>query len=318
MWFRFLLAALAIFFAGRYLSDLADETADITGLSKGFIGALILGLITSLPELIGTLTAVLFRANTDLGVGNIFGSNLFNIAILAGAVLVFATRIKPGDWIHGSLFTVHMSICVAAFMVMLIHLLRGPSTGWWENLGSITILGFFTAGMWLYSREKSAASVASTKKGQRSLAVNIILIVILGSVVVAAGILLADSCDDIAKNTHMTATFVGSLFMAMATSFPELVVTIRLLEHGNIRMATGNIFGSNLFNLCIIAFVDLMYRGTIFSNVTGPQTVLLATSILMSGLFLIGATIRALRKTSIRLDNIIILVLYLCIYFWLY
>ncbi len=318
MWLRFLLAALTIFFAGRYLSDLADDTAEITGLSKGFIGALILGLITSLPELVGTLTAVIFRANTDLGVGNIFGSNLFNIAILALAVLVFATRIKSEDWIHGSLFTVYMGICVGAFMIMLICLFHELHARWWEELGNIAVLGFFVAGMWLYSRERPKTDTAHVNKGQHSLARDMTFIVILGFVVVAAGVLLADSCDEIARNTHMTSTFVGSLFMAMATSFPEFVVTIRLLEQGNIRMAIGNIFGSNLFNLCIIAFVGLIYRGTIYSTITGQQVVLLAASILMSGTFLIGSTVRALRKTSIRLDNIIILVLYLCIYFWLY
>ena len=95
-------------------------------------------------------------------------------------------------------------------------------------------------------------------------------------------------------------------------------VTLRLLRIGSIGMATGNIFGSNVMNLTIIAIVDLFYQGSLYATITTAQLVTLGTGILMTGLFLSGAQIKAEKETRLHLDNIIILVLYLWIYYWLY
>jgi len=320
MWSRFVLASLVIFFAGRYLSDLADETAELTGLSKGFIGALILGVITSLPELIGTLTAVVYNSNPDLGVGNIFGSNLFNIAILSVAIILFSSKMEHNGWQWRSNFSAYLSISLSAFLVMLIGMykLSGNTSALWAD---ICILVFYVMGMWIYSRqgtEEAEASPLHQEHSRRGLGANMALIAFFGALVVAAGVLLADACDDIARSTHLTSTFVGSLFMAAATSLPELVVTLRLLKLGNISMATGNIFGSNLMNLTIVGLADLAYTGTLYAAVTSSQMVTLGAGILMSGIFLSGTLVKAGKKVSVHIDNICILVLYLLIYFWLY
>ncbi|MBN2298918.1 MAG: sodium:calcium antiporter [Deltaproteobacteria bacterium] len=320
MWSRFVLASLVIFFAGRYLSDLADETADLTGLSKGFIGALILGIITSLPELIGTISAVAYKSNPDLGVGNIFGSNLFNIAILSLAIILFGSKVDGNGWKWRSNFSAYLSISLSAFLVMLIGMcsISQKSSAVW---GDIFILSFYMIGMWIYARQGSDETDAQgihEKKPGRSLRANMLLILVSGSLVVAAGVLLADACDDIARNTHLTSTFVGSLFMAAATSLPEFVVTMRLLGLGNIGMATGNIFGSNLMNLTIIALADLVYAQNIYSAITTAQVVTLGAGILMSGIFLSGTLIKAKKKVLLHVDSIGILVLYLLIYVWLY
>ncbi len=320
MWSRFVLASLVIFFAGRYLSDLADEAADLTGLSKGFIGALLLGVITSLPELIGTISAVAYKSNPDLGVGNIFGSNLFNIAILSLAIILFGSKVAGDGWRWRSNFSAYLSISLSAFIVMLIGMcsLSNEATA---VSGDIFILAFYLVGMWVYSRQGPEETVdlgLQEKRPGRSLKANLILIVLSGSLVVAAGVLLADACDEIARNTRLTSTFVGSLFMAAATSLPEFVVTMRLLGLGNIGMATGNIFGSNLMNLTIIAIADLVYTGSIYAAVTTAQVVTLGAGILMSGIFLTGTLIKARRKVPLHMDSIGILVLYLLIYVWLY
>jgi cation:H+ antiporter len=320
MWSRFVLASLVIFFAGRYLSDLADETADLTGLSKGFIGALILGIITSLPELIGTLSAVAYKSNPDLGVGNIFGSNLFNIAILSAAIILFSSKMENDGWQWRSNFSAYLSISLSAFLVMLIcmYKLAGNTSALWAD---IVILAFYVVGMWIYSRqgpEEAEAPSLHQEPSQRSLRVNMALIVLFGGLVVVAGVLLADACDDIARSTHLTSTFVGSLFMAAATSLPEFVVTMRLLKLGNIGMATGNIFGSNLMNLTIVGLADLAYTGTIYGAVTSSQMVILGAGIGMTGIFLSGTLVKARKKVLVHIDNICILVLYLLIYFWLY
>ncbi|MGC9325060.1 MAG: sodium:calcium antiporter [Desulfomonilia bacterium] len=319
MWYQFVAASLVIFFSGRYLSDLADETAEITGLSRGFIGALLLGIITSLPELIGTLSAVLYKSNPDLGVGNIFGSNLFNIAILSVVILVFSSRLTNTRWQWRSNFSAYMSISMAAFMVMIIGMASADT--WIGVLGSLFILGSYGVGMWVYARQggdEPLGSPIATVKLQRTLGKNLVLVLVTGAFVVISGVLLADACDEIARKTDLSSTFVGSLFMAAATSLPELVVTLRLLKLGNIGMATGNIFGSNAMNLTIVAIADLTYHSSVYATITSSQVVTLGAGILMSGLFLTGSLVKASRKVPVHMDNMAILGIYLLVYLWLY
>ncbi len=321
MWVWFFLAAAVIFFAGRYLSDLAEETAVLTGLSRGFIGALLLGIITSLPELIGTLTAAVFKANADLGVGNIFGSNLFNIAILSLCTMLYGAHIARHTWSWKSNYSAYMAISLSAFMVMLIGMyLMGVASH--PTASNLIILAFYLLGMWVYARQGGDGEDADNppESGpRRSLKANLVLVALFGGLVVLAGVMLAHACDQIARSTEMTSTFVGSLFMAAATSLPELVVTMRLLRLGRIGMATGNIFGSNAMNLTIIAIVDLCYRGTLYATITTSQLVTLGGGILMSGLFLSGALIKSGgMRIRLHLDNVTIIVLYVWVYYWLY
>ncbi|MDT8271615.1 MAG: hypothetical protein RRA35_00340 [Desulfomonilia bacterium] len=319
MWYQFVAASVVIFFAGRYLSDLAEETADITGLSRGFIGALMLGLITSLPELIGTLTAVISKSNPDLGVGNIFGSNLFNIAILSASILIFSAKLKDQQWSWRSNFSAYMSISLAAFLVLLIAMAPADPRGGF--VGNFFILGFYGLGMWMYAHQGGDGILeppASGSKKSGSLGRNLVMVFLAGAFVVVSGVLLAHACDEIARQTRLTSTFVGSLFMAAATSLPELVITMRLLRFGNISMATGNIFGSNAMNLTIVAIADLLYRPSLYTTITSLQLVSLGAGLLMTGIFLSGALVRSSRKLKIQMDNIAVLGIYMLVYIWLY
>ncbi|HDP25595.1 MAG TPA: sodium:calcium antiporter [Deltaproteobacteria bacterium] len=319
MWYQFVAASVIIFFAGRYLSDLAEETADITGLSRGFIGALMLGLITSLPELIGTLTAVISKSNPDLGVGNIFGSNLFNIAILSASILIFSAKLKDQQWSWRSNFSAYMSISLAAFLVLLIAMAPTDPRGGF--FGNFFILGFYGLGMWMYAHQGGDGILeppASGSKKSGSLGRNLVMVFLAGTFVVVSGVLLANACDEIARQTRLTSTFVGSLFMAAATSLPELVITMRLLRFGNISMATGNIFGSNAMNLTIVAIADLLYRPSLYTTITSLQLVSLGAGLLMTGIFLSGALVRSSRKLKIQMDNIAVLGIYMLVYIWLY
>ncbi len=278
-----------------------------------------MGLITSLPELVGTLTAAVFRNNADLGVGNIFGSNIFNIAILSLAVLMYSRRIPMAAWRWRSNFSAYLTVALAAFMAMIIAIYAAGAM-MVADLANVMILAFYLGGMWIYARQGEDDDLEDEEGGAvvHSLPQNLVLVAVFGALVVAAGLILAGACDDIAGATALSSTFVGSLLMAAATSLPELVVTMRLLKKGNIGMATGNIFGSNAMNLSIIAVVDLCYRGTMYATVTAQQTVTLAAGILMAGIFLAGAQVRSLKRKALNLDNLLILTLYFWTYYWLY
>ncbi|HAU57484.1 MAG TPA: cation transporter, partial [Comamonadaceae bacterium] len=88
-------------------------------------------------------------------------------------------------------------------------------------------------------------------------------------------------------------SFVGSLFVAMATTLPELAVTLSALRLGALDMAIGNLLGSNLFNVTIVAVDDLFYRpGVLLADVSLVHAVTASSAIVMTGLAVVGLFFR--------------------------
>jgi cation:H+ antiporter len=123
--------------------------------------------------------------------------------------------------------------------------------------------------------------------------------------------------DEIAEVTGLGATLVGSLFLALTTSLPEVVVSVAALRLGAVDMAVGNIFGSNLFNMCIIIPVDdLFYRGPILSVVSQSHIFTALIGVLMTCVVIIALVYRTERKTLIGVswDAIALIILFLGFY----
>jgi cation:H+ antiporter len=108
-------------------------------------------------------------------------------------------------------------------------------------------------------------------------------------VVAAAGMWLPFVAADLALAMGWNKSFVGSLFVALATSLPELAVTLSALRMGALDMAIGNLLGSNLFNVLILAVDDLFYRpGVLLAEVSAVHAVTAASAITMTGLAMVG------------------------------
>jgi cation:H+ antiporter len=116
--------------------------------------------------------------------------------------------------------------------------------------------------------------------------------------ITGAGIWLAFIGDEIATTYSWSASFVGSLFLAITTSMPELVVTIAAVRLGALDMALADILGSNMFNIAIIFFVDLFYwQGSILSSVSNDHIILAVVTIIMTLIVIGGIRFRQKRKT---------------------
>jgi cation:H+ antiporter len=112
-------------------------------------------------------------------------------------------------------------------------------------------------------------------------------------VVVAAGTWLPFVGQEIAAVMGWRTTFVGTLLIAGATSVPELVVTISALRLGAVDMAIGNLLGSNLFDILIIAIDDLAYtRGALLAEVSPAHAITAFAGVIMSGIFIVALLYR--------------------------
>lgn len=115
--------------------------------------------------------------------------------------------------------------------------------------------------------------------------------------VVAAGIWLPFIAGDLAEALQWEQSFVGTLFVAAITSAPEVVVTVAALRMGAIDLAVGNLFGSNLFNIAILAIDDLLYLpGPLFADVSTAHIASAFSAMMMSGLAIVGLVLRPVSR----------------------
>jgi cation:H+ antiporter len=115
--------------------------------------------------------------------------------------------------------------------------------------------------------------------------------------VVAAALWLPELGAELARQTGLGDAFVGSLFVAITTSLPEIAVSIAAVRIGALDLAIGNVLGSNLFNLLILGLDDVFYRhGPLLASVDISHSVTILAVVTMNALFLIGLTYRVMTK----------------------
>ena len=321
IWIIFLLAAFAVLISGQKLTRAGDELAEVTGMSRGFVGVILLGFVTSLPELVSTISATVIVNAPDLALGNIFGSNAANLAILALLDLVVIQEVqeKRHQLDSENQLTAYLSLIVISLAVMGL-----AGRGFWQilhlDLFSVFIAIAYIIGLQKLHKFQPTASACSDENDnpasnskaippelKRSLLIN-------AGIIVAASMTLAASAEHIAEITGWGSTFVGNSLLAIATSLPEIVVTFSAVKIGSFAMAAGNIFGSNLFNIAILALADLcFFRSSIFAAAAPNQSLIAAIGLLMSGLYLFTGLYGSRRKLASRwpVDSLLIVGVYL-------
>ena len=139
--------------------------------------------------------------------------------------------------------------------------------------------------------------------------------------VMAAGVWLHYIAKDLAAVMAWEQSFVGTLFVAAVTSAPEVVVTIAALRIGAVDLAIGNLFGSNLFNIAILAIDDLAYLpGPLFADVSIAHAASAFSAMMMSGLAVVGLVLRPVSRVfrTVSWISLLLLVIYLLNILFLY
>lgn len=297
-WGKFVVCVSLIAVAGPSLSRYGDIIAQRTGLSRGWIGLLLLATATSLPELFTGVSAVTAAAAPNIAVGDALGSCIFNLAIL---VLLDAmsrensvfTRMDQGH------------VLTAGFGVILIgfagaSLLVG-SSGFapaFSHIGIFTpvlIVLYLVAMRALFDYEARRPVTSDTQDaGPGAGLARAVLGYFAAAVIVAgAGIWLPFIGMEISEAMGWQATFVGTLFIAAATSAPEMIVTLAALRIGALDMGIANLLGSNLFNMLILAIDDVAYRaGPLFVAASPTHAVTAFAAVIMSGIVIVALLYR--------------------------
>ncbi len=313
-WLQYLLCAAIIIYAGSKLTKNAAVVADNTGIGTAWIGAIMLPLATSLPELVTTLRAVHIDA-LDLAAGNIFGSCLFNLALLALIDVVsgrgpLTARISQGHIITASLSI--STVCLASIAILgIVYLPVG-----WVGAETIGIAIIYIYGnRLLYRHEKRNLLLSKgrdeviTSGSGLSTGKALLNFSLAAGLIVVAGVLVTDATDGIALATGLGHSFVGSIFLAISTSLPEAVTTLSAVRLGYINMAVANVFGANFMNLFLIFIADLFYRPSpLLYSVSGDHLASAFMIVLLSTVVIFGIIYRSEKRVGpIGFDILIVL-----------
>ena len=326
VWIEFLLCLVIILFAGTRLARYGDIIAEKTGLGGIWVGLVLLAAITSVPEIATGVSSAALVGSADLAVGTLFGSNLFNLAILAllDAFHPYTPILSLVSSRHRLLTGgVIVIIAIAGASVLAGEALSGISLGW-VGVPSIAILLFYLLVVRRMSRperNEPPPPAASPRYQEVPIRAVWIKFALAAAAVIGAGIWVSFLGDEIAQVTGWSTSFVGSLFLAISTSMPELVVTFAALRLGAIDMAVADILGSNMFNMAIIFPVDLFYtREAVLSAASSVHVITAAAGVAMSLLVIMGLYFRQKRKTFIIFSwyGIALIVLYLAGFYLLF
>ena len=303
IWAQFAATALVIVLAGVRLARYGDVLGEKTGLGRSWIGVVLLAATTSLPELFTGFGATALAALPDIALGDVLGSCMFNLLILS---LMDAVQPEP---LSARAHQGHaLSIGFGLLLVGIAGLglaadSRLPAIGWVGLYSPALIAVYFVAMRVIFAHERQRRARESREVAEELQYEQMTLRSAVGHyslaavAVVAAALWLPQLGAELARQTGLGEAFVGSLFIAITTSLPEIVVSLAAVRLGALDLGIGNVLGSNLFNLLILGLDDVFYRqGPLMADAGASHSVSVAAIVMMNGLFLAGLTYKVMTK----------------------
>lgn len=317
-WLGFAICLVVVLLAGSRLPYYGDLLAEKTGISRAFIGLFLMSVVTSLPEVMVGFSAAALVQSADLAVGDILGSCAFNLCLIPLMELISKSS-KP------LLTRVSNTHILAASLSIVLLALTGAGI---YISGSIMILPFIGLNSMLFAliyfvslrmiyRQQSAhhTPASPSRQNTSTLSVSQLLLryAFFALITVAAALALPHFAETIAIETGLSSSFVGTIFLAVTTSLPEVIVSVAAVRMNSVDLAVGNILGSNIFNIFILFLDDIFYtKGSLLADASEAHLISVFTTIIMSAVIIIGITFRSQTKHYLLTwESILIVILYL-------
>ncbi len=320
VWLQFIICTAIIVFAGIKLSTYGDIIAEKTGLGRTWIGIVLLASVTSLPELITGFSSIVVFDVPNIATGNVLGSCMFNMLTIA--LLDLRTRTAPiSSRAHqGQVIAAGYGIFLLGMVSYSIVIDNKLPTVFWIGVNSIFFILTYLWAMrmiFMYERRRKLAAlkevVEELQYKQISTKKTYLMFAVFAVVIIGAALWLPYLGDRIAEMTGLGTTFVGTVFVAFATALPELVISFAALRIGAVDLALGNLFGSNLFNIGILAFNDILYvKGALLSNISTNHLISANAALMMTAIAIVGLTYRTRQRfLFLAWDSVGIILIYM-------
>ncbi len=240
------------------LGDLVDLLDKKTKISGAFIGGVMLAAVTSLPELFTSISSVLLVNNPTLVMGDILGSDIFDIVVMVLLTFIFARNFHEAK--VNKFHEVSLLILIVMYALAIYAVLAPES--WQLMLGDINVISIiifigYIVVIWKQPKESDEEKEETDSK----LTVKQILILFFGcaTLLIGASIGITYLTDMIVKEIPwLNGTVGGAVLLGVATSIPEIISTAQLFRRKNYDAGIGNMIGSCTFNFSIVAFADFI------------------------------------------------------------
>ena len=325
----FAAAAAMVWMAGVRITRYANVISVRTGMGQALVGMLLLGGVTSLPEVAVAVSAAA-HGDGALAVNSVLGGIAMQVAILAVADMVIGkkalTAVVPNPivFLQGAFKVFLLSVVASAIVVGDVAFL---GVGLWMWL----LLFLCAFAIWtlantrgrrpwrvvddkdLEGEEKRHSEREAERDASQSLRSTIAKATVAAAVIVAAGYVLSRTGDAVADQTGLGESFVGAVFVAIATSLPEVSTVLTAARAGLYTMAVSDIFGTNLFDITLLFVIDAVAGGAPVLNSAGRFSTFAAViGITVTMMFVAGVAERR-DRTILRMgiDSAGVLVTYL-------
>jgi cation:H+ antiporter len=320
LWAGFAVCTSLIVYSGTKLSRYGDMLAEKTGMGRTWVGLILMASVTSLPELATGIGSVTYAGVPDIAVGDVLGSCVFNMLIIS--MLDAFYRLVPVSTKahHGNILSGSIGILLLSIVAMGLYAGEKFLPFGWIGPYSILFGIIYIAAMrlvFIYEKRNIAVYMKEVAVEVRykdvSMKTALTNYGINAFIVILAAIFLPIIGEGIARDTGLGQTFVGNIFIALATSLPEVVVSIAAVRMDAVDLAIGNLFGSNMFNIFILAIDDIFFvKGPLLSFAHQNHIISALSAIAMTTIAVIGLTYRAEKKRLfLAWDSMCIMVIYL-------
>ena len=316
----FFLCAIAIFIAGKKLSFYGDVIATLTGMGKAWIGLILMASVTSLPELMVSISSAAIVKSADFAVGDILGACSLNLLML-GLLDAFVPKRQA---LFGTASQSHiLAAALGIFLVATagIGLFLPDDIVITPGLGitsfSFLVIYFLSMRLIYKYRKKSVAEVLTEDDKSRVEGMTLkhaaIRFALLALIIIIAALFLPYFAEKIAEQTGLGKTFIGTLLLAISTCMPEMAVSYGAARLGSFDLAVGNLLGSNIFNIFILFIGDLFYtQGHLLKDASDINLISVFAVILMSTVAIAGLTYRPKGKRYLLAwDALLIFIIYI-------
>ena len=294
----------------NYLVESSVAIAQRAKLSNFVIGLTIVGIGTSSPELLISLSSAL-QGHGDMSLGNVIGSNICNVLLILGITAV----IKPFNIERNTLKRdIPFNIFTSLLLILLLYIdqllfdTKGLALS--RTDGVIFIL-IFAAYMWYTIRANKAQEEfeesANSSLSKKSLWITISIAIISLIILLWGGDIFLDSAVILAKQWGMSEAVISLTIVAIGTSLPELVTSVIAAIKGNAQLALGNVLGSCIFNILLILGLSSIISPFEISGFSTIDFITLATSALL--VYVSAFTLGKMRV--VRTEGLIFLTIYI-------
>ncbi len=260
---------LLILLGANWLVDGSSSIAKKFGISEFVIGLTIVGIGTSTPEMVVSFMSSI-QGKADMAVGNVVGSNLFNVLVIIGITAL----ISPLSITRSNLKR-DMPLNIIVTVLFIVLGLIGASV---SRIDGVILLAIFAWYLWISFKNDNPDSSEESNIKQYNIPVSILFIIGGIAGLVFGGNLFVDSASEIAKMAGMSDKFIAITIMAAGTSMPELATCVVAAFKGRGQLALGNILGSNIGNILLIIGGSALINPLSFASMTSIDLGLLLVS----------------------------------------